>query len=64
MSHTRKQIILVPQRHDKHVSAICVYLIYRSRSEEKIRTNLLKEMFMMKIKAMMAKQAATIQKTK
>jgi uncharacterized membrane protein (UPF0182 family) len=64
MSHKRKQIILVPQRHDKRVSAIYMYLIYRSRSEEKIHMNLLKEMFMMNIKAMLAKQAATIQKTK
>ncbi|XP_023705062.2 uncharacterized protein LOC111863197 [Cryptotermes secundus] len=41
-----------------------VCIIYRSRNEDKIHMNLLKEMFMMKIKAMLTKQAATIQKTK
>jgi hypothetical protein len=41
-----------------------VHLVYRNRTEVKIHKNLLKEMFMMKIKEIMAKQAATIQKTK
>jgi hypothetical protein len=37
---------------------------YRSRNEGKIYNNLLKELFMMRIRSVLAKQASTIQRTK
>jgi hypothetical protein len=46
------------------ISKAHIYYNYRSRNEGKIYYNLLKELFMMRIRSVLAKQASTIQRKK
>jgi hypothetical protein len=46
------------------ISKVHICYNYRSRKEGKIYNNLLKELFMMRIRSVLAKQASTIQRKK
>jgi hypothetical protein len=46
------------------ISNVHICYNYRSRNEGKIYNNLLKELFMMRIRSVLAKQASTIQRKK
>jgi len=46
------------------ISKVHIYYNYRSRNEGKIYYNLLKELFMLRIRSVLEKQASTIQRKK